>query len=152
MNHAVAKSASFLLAGRILHRYKTTEIGGVTGLLQVMPWTGVLFAMGILALVGLPPFGLFVSEFLLIQAAVAGRRIWLAAVVLLLLLTAFLSLFSHLNRMLYGAAPEGVSRHPDREWAAIAMVVPVAVLIVLGVMLPISISTLIRQSVSVLIP
>src|SRR5260370_251524 len=108
INHAVAKSMSFLLAGRILHRYETTEIGKVTGLLRVMPWTGSLFAIGILALVGLPPFGLFVSEFLLVRAAVVTGRFWVAGMVLALLFIAFTSLVSHLNPMLYRDAPTGV--------------------------------------------
>jgi hydrogenase-4 component F len=152
VNHAVAKSTSFLLAGRILHRYQTTEIDGVTGLFRTMPWTGGLFAAGILALVGLPPFGLFVSEFLLVQAALTARRPWLAAIVLLLLLTAFVSLLAHLNRMLYGEAPEGVVIGESREWSTFALVVPVAVLIVLGIVLPGPVSALIDRCVSTLRP
>src|SRR5205807_1692447 len=66
VGHAVAKSMMFLLAGRIRDRYDTTEMARVTGLLRAMPWTGPLFAAGMIALVGLPPFGLFVSEFLLV--------------------------------------------------------------------------------------
>jgi hydrogenase-4 component F len=152
VNHAVAKSMSFLLAGRILHRYHTTEIDRVAGLFRVMPWTGALFAGGIMALVGLPPFGLFVSEFLLVQAALVGRRPWLAAVVLLLLLTALVSLLAHLNRMLYGDAPEGVRVGEGREWSTTVLMLPVAVLILLGVVLPGPVSALIDQCVSNLIP
>jgi hydrogenase-4 component F len=152
VNHAVAKSMSFLLAGRILHRYHTTEIDRVAGLFRVMPWTGALFAGGIMALVGLPPFGLFVSEFLLVQAALVGRRPWLAALVLLLLLTALVSLLAHLNRMLYGDAPEGVRVGEGREWSTTVLMLPVAVLILLGVVLPGPISALIDQCVSNLIP
>jgi hydrogenase-4 component F len=140
------------LAGRILHRYETTEIAGVTGLLRVMPWTGALFATGILALVGLPPFGMFVSEFLLIQAAVVDRKLWLAVIVLALLLTAFISLLSHLNRMLYGNAPEGVRVGEHRSWPIIALLVPVVLLVVLGVTLPTALSALIHQSVANLVP
>ncbi|MBI3401535.1 MAG: hydrogenase 4 subunit F [Acidobacteria bacterium] len=147
VNHAVAKSMSFLLAGRILHRYDTTEIGGVTGLLRVMPWTGSLFAVGILALVGLPPFGLFVSEFLLIRAAIVTSRFWVAGVVLVLLLTVFVSLIAHLNRMLYGEMPSGVAIGETRSWPLVALALSVGVLIVLGVTLPQPISTLIAQSV-----
>jgi hydrogenase-4 component F len=147
INHAVAKSASFLLAGRILRRYDTTEIDRVTGLLRVMPYTGVCFAAGVLALVGLPPFGLFVSEFLLIQAAVAERRLWLAAVILALLLIAFISLVAHLNRMLYGEAPAGTVVGERPGWPIVALVVPAAILIVLGVALPTPLATLIQQSV-----
>jgi len=152
MNHAIAKSASFLLAGRVLHRYNTTEIERVTGLLRVMPWTGPLFAAGILALVGLPPFGLFVSEFLLVRAAILTRHFWLAGIVLLLLLTAFVSLLGHLNRMLYGQAPAGVRVGERAGLTVAALAVSMGLLVVLGVTLPSSISTLIHQSVAALIP
>lgn len=151
VNHALAKAACFLLAGRILHRYKTAELRGVTGLIEVMPWTGALFAAGILALVGLPPFGLFVSEFLLIQAAIAGRRTWLAVMVLALLLTAFVSLLSHMNRMLYGEAPEGIRPGEDGGWTAIALAVPVLLLVLFGLLLPAPLSTLIQRSVEALV-
>jgi len=152
INHAVAKSASFLLAGRILRRYNTTEIGNITGLLNVMPWTGALFAAAVLALVGLPPFGLFVSEFLLVQAAIVDGKLWLAIVMLALLLTAFISLLRHLNRMLYGATPEGIPEGEHRSWPVVTLVVPALVLIVLGVALPTPLSTLIRQGVGNLVP
>lgn len=152
VNHAVAKSMSFLLAGRIVHRYETTEIGKVTGLLRVMPWTGSLFAIGILALVGLPPFGLFVSEFLLVRAAVVTGRFWVAGIVLGLLLIAFASLVNHLNRMLYGKAPAGVAVGERRGWSLAVLALSVGVLVMLGVILPWPISTLITQSVSGVIP
>jgi hydrogenase-4 component F len=152
VNHAVAKSASFLLAGRVLHRYNRTQIAGVTGLLRAMPWTGASFAAGILALVGLPPFGLFVSEFLLVQAAVLDRKTWLAATILALLLIAFVSLLTHLNRMLYGDVPEQVQEGEHPGWSAIALVAPAAILVVLGVTLPMPFATLIQQSVAALTP
>jgi hydrogenase-4 component F len=152
MNHAVAKSLSFLVAGRILHRYETTEIGKVTGLLRVMPWTGALFASGVLALIGLPPFGLFTSEFLLVRAAVVTGRFWVAGLVLVLLLTMFTSLMNHLNRMLYGEAPAGVTVGERHGWSVIVLSLSVAVLIVLGVALPRPIAALITQSVHGVMP
>ena len=147
INHAVAKSMSFLLAGRILHRYQTTQIADVTGLLRVMPWTGSLFAVGVLALVGLPPFGLFVSEFLLVRAAVAGGRPWIAGVVLVLLLTVFISLVGHLNRMLYGDAPALVSVGERVGWPLVVLAAAAGGLVVLGGMLPQPVSALITMSV-----
>ena len=151
VNHAAAKSMSFLVAGRILRRYETTDIGKVTGLLRAMPWTGSLFAIGILALVGFPPFGLFVSEFLLVRAAVVTGRFWVAGAVLGLLLIAFISLVNHLNRMLYGDAPAGIPVGERRDWSVAALGVSVGVLVVLGLTLPEPIATLINQSVSGLI-
>jgi hydrogenase-4 component F len=150
VNHAIAKSASFLLAGRILHRYGQTEIAHVRGLVRVMPWTGGLFAVGVLALAGLPPFGLFVSEFLLVQAAIVTGRWWVAAIVLALLLVAFVSLLSHVNRMLYGDAPPGIAGGEPRSWPLVALAVPVVLLVVLGVTLPAPLSSLIHQGAAAL--
>jgi hydrogenase-4 component F len=148
VNHAVAKSMSFLLAGRILHRYETSEIGEVTGLLRVMPWTGSLFAVGIFALVGLPPFGLFVSEFLLVRAAVVTGRFWVGGSVLALLFLAFVSLVSHLNRMLYSEPPAGMPIGERCGWSGVALTVSVGVLVVLGLALPLPIAALIDRSVT----
>ncbi|OLB63788.1 MAG: hypothetical protein AUI11_00045 [Acidobacteria bacterium 13_2_20CM_2_66_4] len=151
-NHAIAKSASFLLAGRVLRRYGTTEIDDVTGLLRAMPWTGTLLAAGILALVGLPPFGLFVSEFLLVRAAVETRHLAVVGMVLLLMAVAFVSLLGHLNRMLYGDPPPAVATGERRSWPLLALAVPIALLIVLGVALPAPVDALIRQCVASLAP
>jgi hydrogenase-4 component F len=152
VNHAVAKSMAFLLAGRILRRYKSTELAGVSGLLRAMPWTGPLFAIGVLALVGLPPFGLFLSEFLLLRAAVVNGHFVAAAVVLVLLLTAFISLVGHLNRMLYGSVPDGVATGEPREWHVMALGACAAILVVLGVVLPPPLKILIDHSVAALMP
>jgi hydrogenase-4 component F len=152
VNHAVAKSMAFLLAGRILHRYQTTEIARVSGLLRVMPWTGSLFALGVLALIGLPPFGLFVSEFLLVRAAIATGHLWVAAVVLLLVLVAFVSLLNHLNRMLYGAVPGGVAIGEGANWRVITLAGCVGVSLVLGIVLPWPIAALIDRTVAIVTP
>jgi hydrogenase-4 component F len=150
VNHAVAKSMSFLLAGRIVDRYGTAEIGKVRGLLLTMPVTGTLFAAGVLALVGLPPFGLFISEFLLVRAAVAGGHGWIAGAILLLLVTAFISLIGHMNKMLYGEVPAGVRIGERRGWPVLALIGSAAVLVALGVILPAPVSVLIDQCVSLL--
>ena len=148
VNHAVAKSAMFLLAGRILDRYRTTELRGVTGLLHAMPWTGGLFAAGILALVGLPPFGLFISEFLLIRAAIATGRHWVAAILLLLLLTVFVALVRHLHSMAYGDVPEGIAIGERGSWRVLALGGCMVVLVVLGLVLPWPVPALLDLSVA----
>jgi hydrogenase-4 component F len=152
VNHAVAKSMAFLLAGRILQRYQTTEIANVSGLLRAMPWTGSLFAIAVLALIGLPPFGMFVSEFLLVQAAVRAGRLWVAAVVLILVLVAFVSLFNHLNRMLYGSVPDGIAVGEARGWKVMTLAGCAAVLMVLGLVLPSPVTGLLERTVSIVLP
>jgi hydrogenase-4 component F len=152
VNHALAKSMAFLLAGRILQRYDTTEIARVSGLLRVMPWTGGLFAAGVLALVGLPPFGLFVSEFLLVRAAIVTGHLWIAGTVLVLVLVGFVSLLNHLNRMLYGPVPEGLLVGERAGWPVLALAGCAGVSVMLGLALPGQLTTLISRTVAIITP
>lgn len=147
VNHSIAKSMLFLLSGRILHRYHTTEIAEVRGLFKAMPLTGGLFAAGILALIGLPPFGIFISEFALIRAGFADGKPWLMALVLVLLAVAFVALLNVLNRMLYGDLPETVRAGETDGWQAALLFLNVAGLVVLGLTLPAPLVTLLNQSV-----
>ena len=149
LNHSLAKSMMFFLAGRVLHRYGTTEISRVSGLLKVMPWTGGLFAAGMLAVIGLPPFGLFISEFALFRAGFAAGRPWLMGLVLALLAVAFVSMIGHLNRMLYGAPPAGVPVGETDRWPLVPLGACVTALVVLGVTLPTPLQALLRQIVEI---
>jgi hydrogenase-4 component F len=136
LNHAVAKSMSFLLAGRILARYRSAEVDAVTGLVRTMPATGPLFAAGVLALMGLPPFGLFVSEFLLFRAGFTSGHPAATSAALVLAAIGFVGLAGHLARMLHGATPDGVAAG-EREWWPLApLAVSVIVMVVLGLFLP----------------
>jgi hydrogenase-4 component F len=136
LNHSVAKSMMFLLAGRVLHRYRTAEIEGVGGLLRVMPWTGGFFAAGMLAVLGLPPFGMFISEFALVRAGFAAGRPLTMALVLALLAVGFVGVLGHMNRMLYGPPPGGVLVGEGGRWAFLPLGACLAALVVLGLMVP----------------
>jgi len=136
LNHTLAKSMLFFLAGRVLHRYGTPEIARVKGLLRVLPWTGGLFAAGILAIIGLPPFGLFISEFALFRAGFTAGRPWVMGLVLALLALAFVAMIGHLNRMLYGAPTPDVPIGEGSRWPLVPLGVCVAGLVVLGLTLP----------------
>jgi hydrogenase-4 component F len=147
LNHAVAKSMLFLLAGRVLVRYGTTDLARVTGLLRTMPITGRLFAAGMLAIVGLPPFGLFISELTLVRAGFAQGRPWLTAAMLALLALAFVALLGHLNRMLYGEPPAGVAVGERGQWPLALLGACVATLVVLGLATPAPVGALLARIV-----
>ncbi len=63
-NHGLFKSLLFLGAGSVLHATGTREMSQLGGLWRAMPWTAALFALGALAISGLPPLNGFVSEWL----------------------------------------------------------------------------------------
>lgn len=152
INHTIAKSLIFFLAGSIEQKYGSPLIKQVGGLLRVAPWTGGLFAAGLLALMGLPPFGLFISEFTLFRAGFVARHPWLMGLMgaaLLLLLVAFVSFINHLNKMLFGAAPEGVAVGETSGWRIAPMALSLAALLTLGLTLPAPLDNLLNQIVRI---
>lgn len=152
LNHSVAKSMTFLLAGRVLARYGTSDVAGVSGLLRVMPWTGGLFAAGMLAVIGLPPFGMFVSEFALVRAGFAAGRPVVIGVVLALLAVGFVAVIAQLNRMLYGPVPAGVAVGEGSRWALVPLAGCAAALVVLGLTIPPPVDALLARIVEIVAP
>ena len=82
-NHGLFKALLFFGAGSVLHATGTREMSRLGGLWRTMPWTASLFALGAVAISGLPPLNGFVSEWLvylgLFDATIAhGRAAWAA--------------------------------------------------------------------------
>jgi hydrogenase-4 component B len=74
LNHAVFKGLLFLGAGGVLMGTGTCQIEQLGGLLRRMPWTGLWFLIGAMAISGLPPLNGFASEWLTFQAFLFGFR------------------------------------------------------------------------------
>jgi hydrogenase-4 component B len=72
LNHALFKGLLFLGAGAVMHGAGTREIDHLGGLLKRMPWTGLSFLIGAVAISGLPPLNGFVSELLIYVSAFQG--------------------------------------------------------------------------------
>jgi hydrogenase-4 component B len=72
MNHAVFKGLLFLGAGSVVMATAARHLEGFGGLVRRMPWTGVFFLAGALAISGLPPLNGFASEWLTFQALLLG--------------------------------------------------------------------------------
>ncbi len=136
LSHAAGKSMMFLLSGSVLHRYGSTRISAVKGLLQAMPWTGGLFLLGGLALIGMPPFGIFVSEVLLFRAGLISGHPWIVGLIALLVVLIFISFLGYLNRLVYGSPPAGANRRAEGEIALWPLALNVAALVILGVAIP----------------
>ena len=154
VNHTAGKSLMFFLVDNIEHKYRSPLIVKTRGLLKTMPWTGALFAAGLMFLIGLPPGGVFITEFALFRAGFALKYSWLMAVALALLVVVFVSFINHLNTMLYGEpSMEEINTERPLErfsWRLALLLVNIAVLVTLGLTLPAPLATLINQSVGIL--
>jgi len=75
LNHAVFKGLLFLGAGGVVMATGSRRIEAFGGLLRLMPWTGLCFLVGAMAISGLPPLNGFASEWLTFQAFLYGSRL-----------------------------------------------------------------------------
>ena len=101
------------------------------------------------ALVGLPPFGIFLSKLAMLRAGFAAGHAWLMAMVLALLAVAFIALIIHLNRMLYGYPPAGLAMGEGARWTLLPLGVCAIVLVMLGVAIPPPLRTLLDRIVEI---
>jgi hydrogenase-4 component F len=145
VNHSLAKAMLFLVAGNVLAAYRTKSIREVRGLQRRLPWSGALWVTGFLAITGVPPFGLFLSEFAILRAALEQGHPWLAAGFLVLLAVIFAGMATAVLRMAQGNPP-----HPGagaRE--PVSAVIPPAILGVavlgLGLWVPAGLRTALHQ-------
>ncbi len=120
LGHGLTKAVLFCGAGEILSRTGSTRIADVRGLLSRAPILAGVFAVGLAALLGLPPFSLLVSEIGLIRAGLDTGLGWAMAVVLVLLLVAFVAIAGKTSRMLFGTNPA-----PPAAALSVRSVVPV---------------------------
>ena len=104
--HSLTKSAIFITVGHAAHLAGTQTIDHIRGLIRTQPAIGWSLLLGVVAIAGFPPFGVFTSEFLLLTATMEAQP-WLTPTLLAGLVIAFAGLFRHLQPMVYGAPPEG---------------------------------------------
>jgi hydrogenase-4 component F len=141
----------FLISGNIVTAYRSKSVNEVTGLIRVLPFTGVLWVAGLLAITGSPPFGTFISELTILQAALQGGRYWIAAGYLALLAIIFVGMATAMLRMAEGAAPETgpPRRWEPASWVGVPAVLAIATLL-LGIWLPRPISDALHEVASAL--
>ncbi|MEI7608093.1 MAG: hydrogenase 4 subunit F, partial [Rhodospirillaceae bacterium] len=99
--HSLTKSAIFFAVGHIVQVKGTQRMSGIKGLGESHPLLGWGLALGMLAIAGLPPFGVFLSEFMLISATFQ-RAPWLTLILLAGLLLALGALLMRLGDMVLG--------------------------------------------------
>ncbi len=104
--HSLTKSAIFVTVGHASHIANTQRIEHIRGLIRTQPGVGWGLLLGVAAIAGFPPFGLFSSEFLILSATIQSWP-WLTLLLLTGLGIAFAGLFRNVHPMVYGTAPDG---------------------------------------------
>jgi len=142
LNHGLVKSMMFFLSGNMLMKYQSRSLDVVKGMLQAAPVTSVLLLGGVFALVGAPPFNIFLSKFMIVSAGVASGQIWLMVLCMLFLMVAYVALFRMLGSVVFGQKPDNVTKGETGFSTLAPILILMALVVVLGVSMPAPLSTL----------
>ena len=148
LNHAIGKCVLFLTSGELVQRWRTRDARKVSGALTAAPLVGGVLLLGSLAIVGSPPFGLFLSEFTLVRAGFRASSP-LAFLLLALLVLAFIAFVRTTAAMATGE-PQGAGREATAGQSiasAIPLVAGIAALLLLGLWIPGGLNDLIMRSI-----
>lgn len=137
INHAVAKSALFYLAGIITQEYGTKNIMRIRGIVTAMPVIGTLFILTILVITGMPPFSIFMSKLTIAWAAFVNGRIVIGSLFLFLLTGIFAGMVYYCIQMSFSSN----KRHKTKTnfysgFSLSSIYISVGMAVVLGVYLP----------------
>ncbi|MGQ9371908.1 hydrogenase 4 subunit F [Azospirillum sp. A39] len=130
--HSLTKSAIFYAVGHVAQAKGTQRIEQIRGLTVSHPVLGWGLLVGVLAIAGLPPFGIFMSEFLLVTTTFA-REPLLALPLVFGILVAFGALVLRLQQLCFGA-PEGPSAAV--HGSLVPLYAHLALVLVAGIWLP----------------
>ncbi len=130
--HSLTKSAIFFAVGHITQIKGTQKIAEIRGLTASQPLLGWALVIGVVAIAGLPPFGVFTSEFLVLTTSFA-RQPLLALPVLAGLLVGFGALVLRLQGLAFGAGEGGGKASPA---ALLPLFIHFAMVLAAGIYLP----------------
>jgi hydrogenase-4 component F len=136
VSSAFVKALLFLTAGRLRAVYGTNNVAALSGVIKVLPFSGLLFTVGIFALLGFPPFGSFMAEMLILSGIVqSGNRIVFTLMCVMLTII-FVAAGRTIFPMLWGPSNRTGSPINEPLVTAVPKLGFVAALILLGVYTP----------------
>jgi hydrogenase-4 component F len=130
--HSLIKSGIFFSVGHIAQVKGTQRIAAISGISVTHPVVAVVFSLSVIAIAGLPPFGMFTSEFMLVSSTFARQPV-LSVVLVFGLLVAFGALILRLQDVVFGE-PTG-NAHPAQA-SYIPAFVHLTLVLIAGIWLP----------------
>ena len=130
--HSLTKSSIFFTAGHAAQKTGTQLMEHIRGLITLSPTVGWGLMLGSLAILGVPPFGVFTSEFLILTTAMRTQP-WATPILLAALAVAFAAIFSKVQPMVFGETTGRRLPHPP---ALLPVFAHLAIVLLLGLYIP----------------
>jgi hydrogenase-4 component F len=150
LNHSLGKPVAFFSAGKLGQERGTHQIAALSGALHRVPLWGAALFTSLLALIGMAPFGIFMSELLVVRASLESHATITMGLFLAALAVVFVGALRHTVALAWSDAPKAAGTAiPVSVADRIVVFVPLALLIVLGLWLPSSLHTVLDLAADV---
>ena len=144
--HSLTKSAIFFAVGHATQKTGSQLIADIRGLIDTNPAIGWGLMLGSLAILGMPPFGVFASEFLILTTAM-HQYPWATPFLLVSLAVAFAAVFRRVQEMVFG---DTTARRLPHSPALIPVFVHLGIVLMLGLYIPPYLADWYRQAASLI--
>lgn len=147
--YALSKALLALASSNIALRYSSSEIKNISGMVKALPVTSLLYAVGFFVLMGIPPSGIFFSEFYILLAGF-NHNVWIALILLAIIVLVFVGFVQHFLDMFFGEVPEGIVIGEKSVMQFIPVMILTIIILLLGFVAPVILGPLLSQSVIIL--
>jgi len=149
--HSFTKALAFCVTGNIQKIYGTRNMEKMGGMIKIAPITAILFGIAVCSLVGVPGFAIFVSEFYIIQEAIASGGYIPVALFIIGLIIIFIADFSHYNLATFGKSKTEVLCGEVERKANAPLIALAALIIIFGIFTVDSWVALLNSAVKIII-
>jgi len=139
LNHSLNKSLMFFGAGNMMRSYGSKDISRIREVGRRFPVQAALWLAGAAAITGAPPFGLFLSELVVLRAGFQRSFAWVAYLTAALLIVIFIGFLNHFRVMYFDPPEAAEASAPARSpggWCIVPMWLALAPLVVFGLWWP----------------
>jgi hydrogenase-4 component F len=138
LNNGLVKGLLFLVVGNLVLAAGSSAAADMRGMLRARPVSAMLAVLGLFAITGSPPFGMFLSEFAIVSGAVQQHHPVVAIVALALLAVIFVGIARMILEIVLGARPAAplVAIDRERPWMVLGPLVLAGIVLMLGSYIP----------------
>jgi hydrogenase-4 component F len=148
IHHSLIKSSLFLTAGNIFLGYGTKIINKTGAMMRLFPKTAATFIAGFAGISGFPPFGLFISELLIIFGAVKAGRYVVVAIFIFCLILVFVGASRLVIQMVFGTRESDEILVPEQWKRALPPLVLLLTSMALVIWMPESVTQTIIRAIA----
>jgi hydrogenase-4 component F len=150
--HSLAKAGLFYQTGQIIRTYRTRKVYSISGYFKINPLGAVVMILAFIILSGIPPSGLFFTEFMIFSSMFAEGYAWLAVIIMLLICFIIYVLSKYFFNMIFGNVPEEVLEKNVKtsKWESIPQLIMFLIALAVGLYPPPFLMGFIDEAISAL--